>query len=526
MTAVIMTILSAIFFVPAYYMALRHNLHMFQQNGYKNTEQLRWLKKNLKRQWLLLISIVFGVLRIFVDHIAFGIFLFFHFYLIYLVFRAMKRLNTKKKLVFTARVKRLMATEFILSAAALALTAILAGWEYLTAAMLFVLSVQFCLNIIANIINRPMELAVNRYYINDAKRKLKSVQGLKIIGVTGSYGKTSVKFFLGALLKTRFNTLITPESYNTPMGVVKTVRASLKPVTEVFVCEMGARHVHDIKELCDIVHPQMGVITAIGPQHLETFKSQENIVKTKFELADALPSGGKLFLNGDNDFIREKGKEYSDTVYYSTCGDAGTGYRAGNIKLSWQGCEFDVTTPSGESEHFSMRLVGSVNVINVTAAIAVSHELGIPLSELKLPVRRLQPVAHRMELKPKGDYSIIDDAYNSNPEGSKAAVETLKLFEGERILITPGMVELGAREAELNEKFGGYAAACCDHILLVGKKRSLPIREGILKAGFDEKKCLSFDRFEEAFTYAMGIKTDRHKYILLENDLPDNYQEV
>ena len=170
-----------------------------------------------------------------------------------------------------------------------------------------------------------------------------------------------------------------------------------------------------------------------------------------------------------------------------------------------------------------MKLVGAHNVINVMGAIAVAHEMGIPLAELRIPVRKIQSVPHRMEMKNHGDVTIIDDAFNSNPIGSKAAVETLALMDGMRILITPGMVELGEDEAEYNRKFGTYAADCCDRIFLVGRKHTEPIKEGILSKGFPEKDLEVFDNVQDAISRAYALKTEQHKYILLENDLPDNY---
>lgn len=146
---------------------------------------------------------------------------------------------------------------------------------------------------------------------------LKACPDLKVIGITGSYGKTSVKYYLSTVLKAKYNVLMTPESYNTPMGVVKTIREQLRPTHEIFVCEMGARHVGDIKEICDIVFPEYGIITSIGEQHLETFKSIENIIKTKFELYDAVADKDKMFLNGDNENITKtligKGDKISHT---------------------------------------------------------------------------------------------------------------------------------------------------------------------------------------------------------------------
>lgn len=538
------TIITIILYIPALLLAMRHNMHMFQLNGYKNREHLNRLKKNLRQQWLLIFTFCIGVLRLFLPWMVLDILLYLTLILVYFVYNAMRRLNTKKKLVYTARVKRMVATIAALNVIIIVLSAIFFDLDRLSAVFAMLVGSQLIMNVVANTVNHPIEWGVKQYYINDAKRMLRESPNLKVIGVTGSYGKTSVKFYLQTLLKDSFNVLVTPESYNTPMGVVKTVRESLKSTHEIFVCEIGARHVGDIKEICDIVNPDHGIITSIGPQHLETFFNMDNIKKTKFELADALPSDGMLFLNGDNEYIRDQSKGYDNIIFYctdnsvdretaggrntedkhGTTGEEGLkGYRASDIRVSQTGTDFTVTAPDGSSERFNMRLIGGHNVINVVGAIAVAGELGVKLSDLKIPVRRLQSVEHRMQLREHGLVTIIDDAYNSNPVGSKAAVETLKLFDGIRILITPGMVELGDKEEEYNYKFGNYAADCCDHILLVGKKRTKPIYDGVVSKGFDEEKLKVFDKLEEALAYAYEIKGQGHKYILLENDLPDNY---
>ncbi len=509
-------------FIPAFYFVMRYNMHMFQLNGYKNGEHRNWLKKNIRQQWLLLFGIVLGVLRTVFPVLALDIFQYLTFILIILVYRAMKRLNTKKKLVYTPRVKRMITTIVMVTVIVMGVAVLFVDVKYLSGLFMVLVCIQFFMNIIANIINHPIEAGINRYYINDAKRKLKEVSGIKVIGVTGSYGKTSVKFYLQTLLQEHFHVLVTPESYNTPMGVVKTIRSSLKPTHEIFICEMGARHVGDIKEICDIVHPDHGIITSIGPQHLETFFNMDNIKNTKYELADALPDDGMLFLNGDNEYIQQKAVEYNNKIFYYSEKD-GDGYCAKDVSVSQLGTEFTVVAPNGETETFQMKLIGAHNVINVIGAIAVANKMGIALKDLKIPVRRIQPVEHRMQMREHGLVTIIDDAYNSNPVGSKAAVETLAMFEGIRILITPGMVELGEKEKEYNYKFGTYAAACCDYILLVGKNHTAPIREGVLSCGFPKEKCLVYDKLEDAVSYAYSIKGQGHKYILLENDLPDNY---
>ncbi len=518
-------IISIICMLPTFGLVLRYNLHMFQLNGYKNKEHMTWIKKNKGKQGLLVLVGIAGIVALIIPSIwslavQIIIWLIVCRYYIYL-----KKANTKKKLVYTKRVQRQIFTDVIISVIALLVVFVIAGLRFISGTCGILVALQGVLLFVINSINKPVETSINHYYINDAKKKLKQVPNLKIIGVTGSYGKTSVKYYLYTLLREHFNVLITPESYNTPMGVVKTIRESLKPTHEIFVCEMGARHVGDIKEICDIVYPQHGVITSIGAQHIETFFNIENIVKTKFELADALPSDGMLFLNGDNTYITEHAKKYNNNVFYSGSHDRQeiSGYFAEDIKLSQVGTEFTVVAPNGEKERFQMRLVGKHNIVNVVGAIAVANRFGVSLSKLKAAVRKIQPVAHRMQMTQHGNMTIIDDAYNSNPVGSKAAVETLAMFDGVRILITPGMVELGKEEEAYNYKFGTYAAKCCDYILLVGKKHTEPIQNGAIESGFPKEKCIAYDKLEEALKYAYSINEEGHKYILLENDLPDNY---
>ncbi|MCR5716329.1 MAG: UDP-N-acetylmuramoyl-tripeptide--D-alanyl-D-alanine ligase [Lachnospiraceae bacterium] len=523
---IVRTILIAVVSAYALCLTLRHNMHMFQLNGYKNDEHLHWLQKNIRQQWLLYFGGVLAILRLLIPgglgSVILDVLILLTLWLEILVYRAIHRLNNKKKLVYTARVKRMLVTIALLSLLLLAVTFICGSYTRLSASFMLLVSLQIVMTFAANIINHPIEKGIQNYYINDAKRMLAQRPDLKVIGVTGSYGKTSVKFYLQTLLQEKYQVLVTPGNFNTPLGVTRTVRDYLKPTHQIFICEMGARRVGEIKEVCDIAHPDLGIITAVGPQHLETFFSMENIQKTKFELADALPAGGMIFLNGDNSYIQEKAVNYPNKMFYYS-EHSGEGYCAKDVTVSQLGTDFTLVTPDGESERFQMKLIGAHNVINVVGAIAVAHQLGMSLKELRVPVRRIQPVEHRMQMREQGLVTIIDDAYNSNPVGSKAAVETLAMFDGIRILITPGMVELGEKENDFNYQFGTYAADCCDYILLVGKKHTAPIREGVLSKGFPEEKCLVYDKLEEAVSYAYAIKGQGHKYILLENDLPDNY---
>ena len=413
---------------------------------------------------------------------------------------------------------------------------------------------------LANLINKPAEQSINNGFIRDAQRILKEQPKMRIIGVTGSFGKTSVKYYLTTLLSEQYNVLMTPESYNTPMGIVRTIREQMKPLHEIFVCEMGARHVHDIREITDFVHPDDGILTAIGEQHLETFHSLENIISTKYELLDAAEEkNGLKFVNGDDTNIRAHMK-YPDAITYGL--NEGNDFRAIDIAVTPAGTSFKVQlsprvaerlreeqgyimktqrTPgaaeaakqtgagaedlSSPGVEFHTTLVGAHNVQNIMGAIAVATLYGIPASKLKRAVRRIEGVPHRLELKRHGNVTILDDAYNSNPTGAATALETLALFKEQvKILVTPGMVELGEKEEEYNEAFGAHAAKVCDYIIFVGNaQRTAALVRGAKSAGFDETRLFVKETFDAASVLMYEIDAGKEKVILLENDLPDNY---
>ena len=517
--------------------------HMLQLNGYKTPEHSRWMRKNARRYILPAVLFVVQFALLFLHGgaaVALIIVLSLFNIIIGLLNKPGKKF--KKPLVYTARMKRMMVTFCILVAIYYAIAIIngktfvqvdtidggyektrwfINGLPYILAGS--ALYVTPLLVPLSNLINKPVEKAVQNWYINDAKRILSECPTLHKVGITGSYGKTSMKFYLDELLNSQYNTLKTPESFNTPMGVTITIRRDLKPTHEYFICEMGARRVHEIKELCGIADPHDGIITSVGPQHLETFGSIDNVLNTKFELADHVKAkGGKIYLNGDNELIRKKAPEYPNAVLYGL--NEGNHYRATDISVSDRGTEFTVTAPDGETQRFSMKLLGEHNVQNVLGAIAYAHGTGISLDKLTLPVKRIAAVPHRLQLLDKGgNMTFIDDAYNSNPSGCRAALNVLGLFDACRILVTPGMVELGAKQEELNFEFGQEAAKACDHIVLVGKAQTVPIYNGIKDAGYDMDNVFVADSLGEALDHVRAYQTDKKKIVLLENDLPDNY---
>lgn len=497
-------------------------VHMLQLASYQFGYYSRNIKKNfvadfLKNRLIALMAFLPLIIAPWNANIKNDGFAYALVFVVYIRANAPKK--AKKPLVYTPRVKRLLFTTACICL--IPAIAVFSGFNqgiFVLAGVIYLMPIVM---VLANLINMPIEKLITRYYTNDARKILRRSPRLTVIGITGSFGKTSTKYFLNSLLSVKYNVLMTPGNYNTTLGVVRAVRELLKPIHEVFICEMGARHIGDIKEICDLVHPKYGIITSIGEQHLESFGTIENIAKTKFELADCVCENGLAFLNFDSQQVRAHAPAKNMVSYGSS---KGVDYTSCDISVTAEGTRFAVVDPAGEKTEFKTRLLGEHNVQNIMAAIAVCHKLGVEMKKIQPAVRALESVPHRMELIRGAGYSVIDDAYNSNPKGAKAALDTLALCEGTKILVTPGMIELGARESELNCEFGAQAAAVCDYIALVGAKQTEPIKRGILGAGFDESKLFVGATLQEALAFAQkagAIGTP--KFVLLENDLPDNY---
>ena len=510
----LLTILYFVSATVAFLFAVNYFVHMFQLNGYHRDGHMRWHNDVLGSIAAKMTLAFFAfVLMIFNKDVTTIIAIFLNILTI-LFFLPQP---AKKPLVYTARIKRLFATIIVLHIALIAVSLFVPYCGFVSALGLVLTNFMVLL---ADILNSPVEKSIKNGFIKDAKKILSGRKNLTIIGITGSYGKTSCKYFLTKLLSAKYNVLMTPASYNTPMGVVKTVREHLKNSHEIFVCEMGAKNIGDIKELCDIVHPHMGIITSVGPQHLESFKTIDNVTKTKFELYDAIPEGGKVYLNYDNEYIRNAKSDKTIVTY--GCEFEGCNLLASNITLSEKGTDFDVTY-GGKTMHFSTKLLGTHNVQNLAGCIAIALDLGVEESDLVLAVKRLESVPHRLQMIDGGNITIIDDAFNANPSGTKAALEVLGSFDGTKIIVTPGMIELGEKQSQLNREFGINCTKHCDYIFLVGGRIADDVYEGAASTDFDKEKLLRFDKVEEAVEYARFLESDKKKFVLLENDLPDNY---
>ncbi len=527
-----LVIISLLLLSATVVLELKRDLMMFQQNSYRIERYNKWLnqsKDTTSISRLIGFIFLFAALAGFTPPLLFGI--------LATIFGAIivKKLSVqryKKPLVWTARATRIyvVAAVIVLAiAATIAVTRSNSNIEWsLTTAGISLLG-AYCLSHVvicaANIILKPVEAIITRRYYNDAHRRLESMKDLIIIGITGSYGKTSTKHYLHRILSEQFDTLMTPGSFNTTLGVVRTIREYLKPYNEVFIVEMGAKQRGDVKEICDLVHPQMGIITAVGPQHLESFKTIENVQTAKFELADALPSDGLAVINNDFEKIADRNVTNTNVARYAV-NDSHANYRATKVKYTPDGTTFTVESPDGWTLDIATRLMGECNVSDLLAAIIVAHQLGISDAKITAAISTIEPVEHRLSVKrTPGGITILDDAFNSNPVGSRMALEVLgSMTDGKRIVITPGMIELGDEQFELNRQLGETIAKNVDVAIIVGQYNRNAIIEGISNVeDFPNEAVHIVDSFNDAQKLLATIAT-KGDTILYENDLPDTFK--
>lgn len=504
----------------------KRDLMMLQQNSYRSERYLGWLRTSGDTtSWVRLVTyLALGCLLLNTMPLVAACVIAM-IPLLYNIVSLIKA-KYKKPLVWTARAKRIYSVECAVCLVVLVAGVVITGvsrTEVILAVGLYALS--HVVTLAAVKLLQPVENRINRRYYNEARSILESMPQLKVIGITGSYGKTSTKHYLTRILNEQFNVLMTPGSYNTPMGVIRTVREMMQPYTEVFVCEMGAKNIGDIKEICDLVNPVMGIITAVGEQHLESFKTIENVQRTKFELADALPADGVVFVNNDFPYCASRIVDNTGCVRYGVSNNADVDYFADNIIYSAEGTSFTLHCPDGKIEQFFTRLVGECNISNLIPAIAVAMRLGMPVERIRNAVSRIEQVEHRLNLKrTPGGITIIDDAFNSNPDGSRMALDVLaRMKGGARIVVTPGMIELGDKQWDYNKAFGQHIAKCADLAIIVGKYNRDAILTGLKDAGMAEDKVKTPDTFAEAMAIVNSV-AKRGDTVLYENDLPDTFK--
>lgn len=451
--------------------------------------------------------------------------------LIFISSRRYRSAKEKKPLVYTARLQRLLGTAAVLALLAVGVGAAAGGLigspegylAFLGGLLLADLGAPLWV-LAATVLTRPVERYVQEGFKRQARATIQDRPDLLVLGITGSYGKTSTKFIVAEILRQRFNVCATPSSYNTPMGLCMVINDKLRPEHQVLVLEMGIRYAGDIEELCAIARPDLAIVTSVGPAHLETMGTIDAIADEKAEIIRHAVPGAPVVLNIDNEQVAAMAAEATGPVWrVSVAGHPEADISASNIAYGPEGTTFNVTDDTGTTATFRTELLGQHNVLNILLGVAVGRQQGLRLRQIAHAVRRVAPVEHRLQLRQQGPITVIDDAFNSNPVGARNALEILGQFDtGRRVIVTPGMVELGARQAEENHELGRYMAEHVDLAVLVGEEQTRPIREGLRAADFPDASVRTFDTLFDAQAF-LKTYTRKGDVVLYENDLPDQY---
>ena len=321
------------------------------------------------------------------------------------------------------------------------------------------------------------------------------------------------------ILGKEYKVCTTPKNFNTEMGVTRAILENLDD-HDIFIAEMGAKHKGDIEKLTKIVKPKYGILTSIGPQHIETFKTLKNIEQTKNELPLNLTKGGAMVFNGDNKSTLKLYQVFKGNKYL-TNQQKGFAY-AKNIETSENGSTFDLVIDGKEMKVFT-RLLGNCNIHNIVTASALAYILGIKEEDIISAIKSLTPPPHRLEIIKNSYSTIIDDSYNSNVVGAREALEVLSKFRGVKIVVTPGLVEMGAEQSSVNFKLGGEIADVADYIIIMNEVNKNYLLSGAIAHNFDKNK-IYFASTRKKQKEILQLLMIKGCVILFENDLPDNYK--
>lgn len=355
------------------------------------------------------------------------------------------------------------------------------------------------------------------YYYRQAENKLKQFGNLIVIGITGSYGKSTVKEFLYQILSDKFKVLKTPKNINTEIGIAKFIMQNDFRDVQIFIVEMAAYKIGEIKQICQITHPQIGILTAINEQHLSLFGNIQNTQQAKYELLKSLPESGLAVINSDNGYIREKISEIKCKVKkFGGQTEFSPDYLVKNIITGIDGTKFTISS-NGQENIFAIDIMGKHNALNITPCYAVALYLGLDTQNVLEKSKSLQLPEATIQIKKYGANTIIDDSYNSNPEGFSSALEILSNYQGQKAVITRGMLELGKMSDELHRKISAQIAKCADELVIITPDEEKSLREGAKET---KLKIYSIYKTKELMEYIRRGKNS-NRIILLENRVPD-----
>lgn len=359
--------------------------------------------------------------------------------------------------------------------------------------------------------------------IYQATRKIARQTHLTVIGITGSYGKSSVKEFTGQILASQFKVIKTPGNINTDIGVAQFILRTDFTQAQIFVCEMGAYRIGEINKICQIVKPKIGILTSIIEQHLSLFGSLKNIQTAKYELLRSIPANGLVITNADNSYCTELLGELTcqNQKLFGEDADNQPDYLIDEIDSRPDGVTWNLVTPT-TAYNVSVPLRGPHQPLNVTPALLVAEFMGMPWSALVIESAKLKPGPNALSIYTYKKATIIDDTYNSNPKGFKAALDILASFSSKipRVVITRGMLELAEKSAEYHATIGEEIAFCANELIIISPDSADDFMRGVtaLKNKYPLEVQLIFEP-NKLLEY-IKVKADQPVIILLENRQP------
>lgn len=525
LSAAVVAVASTFFFSRR----LLHYLRYFQQDNYEGLRFLRWVvKKHLFDKKGASVALLCGLLA-FLGMPALWVSLVGSAALVALaLWLEDPRRNGKLRLHMTNRARDIYRTAMAVYAVLVLVTYALSHssvtFLWFTQPILFQLSAL--LLVLSKALLQPREERRQRAFRREATDILQDVAPY-VIGITGSYGKTSTKLALGQILNTTLLPTFWPKAgVNTPMGIVREIREDMKRFHRYAVIEMAAYQKGSIARICALTPPKAGIVTGVGLAHLERFKSQDVIRRTKAELAEALPADGILVCNGDNEGARSIAAEHrkKTTLLYGLHPERGA---LDVFVSSWQvtdaGTSF-VVVWRGREYHGVTALYGEAALSNLVAAFTMACEVGADPEFALAVIRNVEPVDNRLQKVKEGGVTYLRDAYNSNPVGFADACTVIRaLTSTRRIVVTPGIIELGSQQYAENVRAGVVAASTCDVAWVVGSTNRKALLEGLRRGGMKEDSIRVFDTRDAALESLSRVVQDGDA-VLIENDLPDLYE--
>jgi len=382
---------------------------------------------------------------------------------------------------------------------------------------------------LATVLFSPLDLIAKERIIRNARKKLLSFPKIKIVAITGSYGKTTMKDVISTVLGIRYRVVSTKGNYNTPIGISRQILEDIDEDTDIFVVEMGAYKKGDIAELCGIAKPDISILTGINEAHLERFGSIENTVDAKFDIVGHCAADGKIVLNADDKRIVSSYKKYKgnqEVYFFSKEKNELCKYNANKINFdkNGKGISFILDRESKIIGEISTPFIAEYIVGDVISAFIVGGLLGMTDAEIQAGVKHIKQPKHRLNTqKTPNDMIVIDDSYNGNLDGVYSAIEALSRFTSRRkIYITPGLVEVGDMSEELHEKIGVRLGKVADIVFLIENSTTDAIKRGLEEAGFNTEHLYVYKNKQDAYK-KLGQMSLSGDVVLFQNDWPENY---